>query len=330
MAKRVRPGSPCNRGGAKLAQMPRGESRSVPDPDGEQYDEMLRRERLKRAINEAAAGDQSASAGKPYSVATDPNLRFLFEDPHPKQPVGALDDRTLDSRDIVHPRNPQLSSDELAARRQALDRVAVMAGNPLAAAAYGVAALIGASPQARDRALLAGGAADALVMGAAPFGASRPGGIAPTRAGLPVQQFDTPAIRYRELNAEGQARGVNSTLSSPLLGTGTRAYWRRTPPGWQGEKYNQARAHLQGRQLGGDGRDTRNLVTMTHHGANTPQMRDFENAIARRVAAGEVVQYSATPIYGGGVDPPAGVLLTAHGPNGSSARYVHNPAGFRR
>ena len=214
-----------------MAQMPRGEARSVPDPDGEQYDEMLRRERLKRAIEETEVGDQSAFTGRPYSVATDPKLRFLFEDPHPKQLVGAPDDRTLDSRDIVHPRNPQLSPDELAAQRQAFDRVAVMTGNPLAAAAYGVASLIGASPQTRDRALAAGGAADALIFGASPFGASHPGRIAPPRTGLPVQQFGAPAIRYRELNAEGQARGVNSTLSTPLLGAGTRAYWRRTPEG---------------------------------------------------------------------------------------------------
>jgi DNA/RNA non-specific endonuclease len=207
-----------------------------------------------------------------------------------------------------------------------------MTSSPLAAAAYGVASVIGASPQARVRALSAGGAADALILGATPFGASRPGKITSPRTGLPVQQFDTPAIRYRELNAGGQASGVNSTLSRSLIGTGTKAYWRRTPPGWQGnrEDNNQARAHLQGRQLGGDGRDARNLVTMTHQGANTPQMRDFENAVARRVAGGEVVAYGATPIYGGGVGPPSSVLLTVHGPNGSSARYVHNPAGAAR
>jgi hypothetical protein len=312
--------------------MPQRQARSVPDPEGLQYDEMLRQERLKRAIQEVAAGDRSAFTGQPYSVATDPKLRFLFEDPGPEHPVGALDDRTIDSRDIVHPRNPQLSPDELAAQRQALDRVAVMTGSPLAGAAYGVASLIGASPQTRDRALSVGGATDALVASAMPFSAAGPGKIASPRTGLPVRQVDAPAIRYRELNAQGQARGVNSTLSTPLLGTGTRAYRRRTPPGWLGDgyEYNQARAHLQGRQLGGDGRDARNLVTMTHNGANTPQMRDFETAVARRVAAGEVVEYGATPIYGAGVGPPAGVLLTAHGPNGSSAWYVHNPAGSGR
>lgn len=316
----------------ELAQMPRGEPRSVLDPDGEQYDEMLRGERLKGAIKEASAGEESAFSGKPYSVATDPNFRFLFESPDPKAPVGAPGDRTLDSRDIVHPRNPQLSPGELAAQRQALDRVAVMTGSPLAGAAYGVASLFGASPQTRDRALSAGGAADALIMGIAPFGPSRPGRIPPPRAGSPIQQFEAGAIRYRELNADGQAMGMNSTLRSQLLGTGTDAYPRRTPPGWRGNgnKYNEARAHLLGRQLGGVGKDSRNLVTMTHNGANTPEMRDFENGVARRVAAGEVIEYSATPIYGRGVGPPAGVLLTADGPNGSSAQYIHNPAGVRR
>jgi len=293
---------------------------------------MLQQERLKRAINEASAGESPLFSERPYSVTTDPKLRFLFEDPRPEQPMGAQDDRTLDSRDIVQPRTPQLSQDQLAAQREALDRVAVMAGSPLAGAAYGVASLVGASPQARDRALSAGGATDALIMAATPFGASRPGTISAPRTGAPVQQLDTPPIRYRELNAQGQARGVNSTISAPLLGTGTKAYWRRTPPGWlgNGNINNQARAHLQGRQLGGVGRDARNLVTMTHDGANTPQMRDFENAVAQRAAGGEVLDYSATPIYGEGVGAPAGVLLTAHGPNGSSARYVHNPAGARK
>jgi hypothetical protein len=312
--------------------MPRGEPRSVPDPDGEQHDEMLRQERLKQAIKEAAAEEQSAFAGKPYSVTSDPRLRFRFEKPPSEQMAGAPNDRTLDPRCIVQPKSPQLSPEELAGRREALNRVALMTESPLGGAAYGVASAMGASPQTRDRALLAGSVADTLVQGATPFGAARAGRITSPRAGSPVQQFDTPAIRYRELNTNGQARGVNGALSTPLLGAGTRAYWRRTPPGWRGDgdDNNEARAHLLGRQLGGDGRDARNLVTMTHQGANTPQMRDFENGVARRVAGGEVVQYSATPVYGSGAGAPAGVLLTAHGPNGSSARYVHNPAGAIR
>jgi len=37
-----------------MAQMPKGGPRSVPDPAGERYDEMIRQERLKRERAEAA------------------------------------------------------------------------------------------------------------------------------------------------------------------------------------------------------------------------------------------------------------------------------------
>jgi len=42
-----------------MAQMPRGEPRSVPDPAGERYDEMIRQERLKRGRADAAATKSS-------------------------------------------------------------------------------------------------------------------------------------------------------------------------------------------------------------------------------------------------------------------------------
>jgi hypothetical protein len=45
-----------------MAQMPRGKPRSVPDPAGEQYDEMIRQERLKRERAEAAAARQPVSS----------------------------------------------------------------------------------------------------------------------------------------------------------------------------------------------------------------------------------------------------------------------------
>jgi hypothetical protein len=75
----------------------------------------------------------------------------------------------------------------------------------------------------------------------------------------------------------------------------------------------------------------RNLVTLTHKGANTPQMQGFERGVARRVRGGEVVEYSATPMYRDGVLPPSAILMTAHGSRGApSARIINNPAGRRR
>lgn len=48
-----------------MARMPRGEPRSVPDPDGERYDEMIRQERLKKKRAEAAAARPGRSVGHP-------------------------------------------------------------------------------------------------------------------------------------------------------------------------------------------------------------------------------------------------------------------------
>jgi hypothetical protein len=75
----------------------------------------------------------------------------------------------------------------------------------------------------------------------------------------------------------------------------------------------------------------RNFVTQTQQGSNTPQMRDFEGGVARRVRAGEVVEYSAAPLYAPGVLPPSAILLTAHGSRGApSAQLIPNPAGRRK
>jgi len=45
-----------------MARMPLGQPRSVPDPEGEAYDEMLRQERLKRDRAEQAPGGRSQSS----------------------------------------------------------------------------------------------------------------------------------------------------------------------------------------------------------------------------------------------------------------------------
>lgn len=57
----------------------------------------------------------------------------------------------------------------------------------------------------------------------------------------------------------------------------------------------------------------------------------FENDLARRVRAGEVIDYSVTPLYGDGALPPAAVLLTASGTRAQPvARVIQNPAGASR
>jgi len=119
-----------------------------------------------------------------------------------------------------------------------------------------------------------------------------------------------------------------------MLGTGARASRRLAPPGWQGNgnRYNEARGHLLAKSLGGaGGLESRNFVTLTQKGANSPQMQAFEQAVARKLHAGEVVDYSVTPLYDDGVLQPSLIVMTAHGSgSGPSARLVRNPIGRRK
>ena len=137
-------------------------------------------------------------------------------------------------------------------------------------------------------------------------------------------------VRFRNLSANGQAMGAAATLTADTLSKGSRVRWN--PPGWQGngDTYKEHRAHLIGKLFGGLGRDRRNAVTMKDR-ANSPEMSTFEKRVKRRVKAGEVIEYSATPLYNEGVLPPASVLLTATGSRGAPiARLVKNPAGRRK
>ena len=301
-----------------MAQMLTGEPRSVPDPDSEPYNEMIRNERLKRAMAE-----DGFQPGLDHFSPNSPPIGVPLPASVPRTPQDAL---FCTDPSAIPP-------DELAGRQRAIERASFMASSPLAGAAYGVASLANASPQARDQALAAGAALDTVMMGAAPFGlrvCSRP---TPPASGVGPVGWQRPAIRYGDLDADGQVTGVSATITGPMLNTGTRANWRRTPPGWQGDgdKYNEARAHLYGRQLGGSGEDPRNLATMTQIGANTPQMSSFENEVARRVRAGEVVDYFSKPLYQSGVLPPSAVLVSATGSRQRpAAKLVLNPAATRR
>ena len=115
-----------------------------------------------------------------------------------------------------------------------------------------------------------------------------------------------------------------------MLGTGTKSDRQLKPPGWSGNGtiFNEARAHLVARLFGGKGHIPEGIATMTQHGANSPQMSTFEGRVAKRVRDGEVVEYSATPIYGEAALPPAYMLVTAHGSRKPPvARLIRNPAG---
>jgi hypothetical protein len=153
-----------------MAQMPRGEPRSVPDSAGEQYDAMLREEELKRQRSERAAAKPPSSLDAEYFSHFN-RLDFLRQAPR-RDPIVAVGGREIDPRCVlVRADNPPGSPTELAERRRAIERAFFMADHPLAGVAYGLAALTNASPRARDAALIAGGSVDAAMLGAAPRGA---------------------------------------------------------------------------------------------------------------------------------------------------------------
>ena len=323
--------------------MPKGKPRSVPDLAGEQYDTMMGRERLKQLHTDGVAAKipPSIFAGPVPRLST---LDTLRNTPRAISQV-SIGGRTYRGVDDGHANMlvpvdfPELSPQQRAQLRRSIERVSFMVDHPLGSLAYDIATLANASSGVRDRALVAGGTLDTAIMVGGPKVAN-----VRSRSSFQRPQYEPPSvrrqqIRYRRTNEIGQATGGTATLTKPMLGTGSKAYWRRTPPGYQDNRdnrdnrdnYKKARGHLLAKQLGGSGKDSRNLVTMTHKGANYPQMSGFENEVARRVRSGEVIEYSATPIYHKGVLPPAYILLAAPGSRRMPApRIIQNPAGRRR
>ncbi|MFN9372459.1 MAG: DNA/RNA non-specific endonuclease, partial [Planctomycetaceae bacterium] len=121
-----------------------------------------------------------------------------------------------------------------------------------------------------------------------------------------------------ELDELGRPTGVNATITQDLLGTGSDASRLIIPPGFEGQASGHARGHLLGNQLGGSGRERRNLITMFQNPANSPVMRDFENQLAAAVRRGEIIDYWAIPIYQGSHPIPIGVTLLGRGSGGFS------------
>ena len=90
--------------------------------------------------------------------------------------------------------DPTVSPVLPAQQNEAIRRAFMMAANPLAGAAYGLATLAGASPQGRDRAMMAGGSIDAVMQGAAPFGARTPRAVRPPPQQPPLSTLPREAV----------------------------------------------------------------------------------------------------------------------------------------
>lgn len=321
-----------------MARMPRGEPHSVPDVAGDQYDAMMREERWKKQVAEAIAGGLPFSSYQPSLLPSESLSDRVRRTPRfePSISIGGQTYRGVDNgrANLLAPTEEhRAASAELAARQRAVSRVMFMAGSPLGSAAYDLATAMNASPAQRDGALVAGGLLDATMTGVAPFGAQgRIGATAPKREAVPLGLQRSP-VRNGGANAIGQAQGKDMTVTKSMLGTGTRANKRVNPPGWQGHgtKFNEGRSHLHAKQLGGSGRTTSDLVTLTQNPTNSSHMATFENEVMRRVRDGEVMEYFVKPLYRDGILPPRSMLMSAYGSRGAPiARLVENPAGRHR
>ncbi|MGH3312405.1 MAG: DUF6531 domain-containing protein [Streptomyces sp.] len=104
-------------------------------------------------------------------------------------------------------------------------------------------------------------------------------------------------------------------LIGPSHQQGTKAQRRIKPPGFGGEPAGHSRGHLIPKQLGGDGRDERNLVTQDAQVNNGPQS-DFEDEVSAYVHGGHEVLYVATPHYSGNDPIPSRVDIDVYGDDG--------------
>lgn len=106
-----------------------------------------------------------------------------------------------------------------------------------------------------------------------------------------------------------QATGGFGRLVSPL-GVGTDTDRNAPPPPGYVSSPPHARGHLVGRQLGGDGKDPANIVTL-YQTMNRSLMAPLERLVRLSVEACNVVNYTVIPNYGGGSLPVGSITITA-------------------
>ena len=69
-----------------------------------------------------------------------------------------------------------------------------------------------------------------------------------------------------------------------------------------------------------------NIITIQQNGANSGLMSALEGRVYKAVKAGEVIEYSVTPIYEGVAKAPKAITITARGSSGfNESLTVLNP-----
>ncbi|MFD9976418.1 LamG-like jellyroll fold domain-containing protein [Streptomyces sp. NPDC059017] len=178
-------------------------------------------------------------------------------------------------------------------------------------------------------------------------------------AGTPVRRDQCrrgkTAVHYMPLDHLGRAQGVVACLNrgdynyvhsnkvegilgvqsewaldsreTAIIGTPTEypTNWEHIPRGYGGMKKRHNRGHLLARQLGGDGTDLRNLVTL-HERVNSPRMSKYEGMLEKRVReGGETIFYQVIPHYeGNNLTPDYLDLKWVGSVGGADSVRIHN------
>jgi len=196
-----------------MAQMPRGEPRTVPDPIGDLYNDTIRRKRLQDEQSAAAAQRRSVKSATEYFSPFDQLNRLPVDRQRPEFAV--VNGRLVCTTPLDR---PPTSPEVLEAQRRAVRQTIALEDHSFGATAYGLATLIGAPPPARTAAFAVGALGDAAGAGAT-IGRSafvRPS-APPQRQTAPFR-FKQPSIRLGERNAKGQAIRAAATVTGPMLG----------------------------------------------------------------------------------------------------------------
>jgi hypothetical protein len=229
--------------------------------------------------------------------------------------------------------DPAVSPVVRAQQRADIERAFLMAGSPLSGGAYGLATLAGAPQRTRDTAMMTGRAADAVMQGAAPFGARAPRAVRPPSPQPPRSTMPREPAVYGPLTPSGQSTHMDARVTRQMLDTGKSVNKVLLPPGYfqtSRPPFENARGHLLAKQLGGEARTLAQVIAMTQK-VNNSQMRRFEQKVKRRVRQGEVVDYFVRPLYDAPSSAPSMILMSARGSRSDfTPLLIPNPLGGGR
>ncbi|MFN8495662.1 MAG: DNA/RNA non-specific endonuclease [Caldilineaceae bacterium] len=124
------------------------------------------------------------------------------------------------------------------------------------------------------------------------------GSISETNKPVLLLPAPKPGIYLKPLDELGRPSGAQALITMEMIGTGTSVPSSLRPAGFRGARANHQRGHLIARELGGSGKDPRNIVTM-NTSANNPAMRLWERNVRGLAEQGRTVYYEVTPIYNG-------------------------------